>query len=628
MRDLVIGVTVTLPDGTRASSGGKVVKNVAGYDLGKLFCGSRGRLGSVERLALRLHPRPAASAHGRRRRRPLGARSTTRGLVPSAVDIVGDRMLVLFEGGSGRRRRAGRRSSAARTTEPWAEVRALQAGLHRRVRWDGGAAPLVRPGPRVAYVEGEPDGDVEPARRARRRCARRHRAARADRRLRPLRLLPADVPDLLALARGDGLAARPHPPDGRASSTARSPLTDTVVEHFDRCLGCMACVPACPSGVQYDRLIETTRAHIEQHHRRTPGERLLRRLIFEVFPHRRRLRAALALRRLPAPGPFAPLAAVAPPWRSARLAARAPAGRRAARRAVAGCVQSVVFGDVNAATARVLAADGYDVHVPRAQGCCGALHAHAGRLDEGVARAHELARRPRAATTDRHERRRLRLAPEGPRHPERRRRVGAARRPAGAGRAAAARRCASRSRTRATSGMRSASRPSRARRCRRSPGSCCSSRAEQELCCGSAGIYNLVQPDGGARARRPQGDARARDRAGRVRERQSRAASCRSRRRSAAPAGRWRRSTRSSSSTRRSAASTRRPSLLQRAASGSTPRAPRPRRRRGRSRPRRATGRSRPAGAPSRHRRCTTRARRPRRDRPSRRRRASSTPAR
>src|SRR5437588_3052253 len=59
MRDLVLGVTVLLPDGTRASSGGKVVKNVAGYDLGKLFCGSRGRLGAVERLALRLHPLPA-----------------------------------------------------------------------------------------------------------------------------------------------------------------------------------------------------------------------------------------------------------------------------------------------------------------------------------------------------------------------------------------------------------------------------------------------------------------------------------------------------------------------------------------------------------------------------------------
>jgi len=96
------------------------------------------------------------------------------------------------------------------------------------------------------------------------------------------------------------------------------------------------------------------------------------------------------LRRLPAPGPLRPLGQVAPPWVSpAWPPAHLPGpGPRVAL--VAGCVQSVVFGDVNAATARVLAADGFDVHVPRAQGCCGALHAHAGRLDEGVARAHDL----------------------------------------------------------------------------------------------------------------------------------------------------------------------------------------------------------------------------------------------
>ena len=61
IRDLLIGITVVLPDGTRANSGGRVVKNVAGYDLGKLFCGSRGRLGTVERVALRLHPEPAVA---------------------------------------------------------------------------------------------------------------------------------------------------------------------------------------------------------------------------------------------------------------------------------------------------------------------------------------------------------------------------------------------------------------------------------------------------------------------------------------------------------------------------------------------------------------------------------------
>jgi glycolate oxidase iron-sulfur subunit len=167
-------------------------------------------------------------------------------------------------------------------------------------------------------------------------------------------------------------------------------LTDTVVQHFDRCLGCMACVTACPSGVKYDRLIESTRAHVEQHHRRGPAERLLRSLIFAVFPHRRRLRVALALRRLPAPGPLAPLRQIAPPWVDAEWPPEHLPGNGPRVAVVAGCVQSVVFGDVNRATARVLAADGYDVHVPRTQECCGALHAHAGRLDEGVARVRAL----------------------------------------------------------------------------------------------------------------------------------------------------------------------------------------------------------------------------------------------
>ena len=160
MRDLVIGVTVLLPDGTRASSGGKVVKNVAGYDLGKLFCGSRGRLGSVERLALRLHPLPAE-----RRTVVVGASEWPRlhrsGLAPSAADIVGDELVVLFEGGA-RAVRAQADELGGTDGDRWEEIRALQSDLKRRVRWDGGAAPLVRPGPRVAYLEGEPDDSWSP----------------------------------------------------------------------------------------------------------------------------------------------------------------------------------------------------------------------------------------------------------------------------------------------------------------------------------------------------------------------------------------------------------------------------------------------------------------------------------
>ena len=167
-------------------------------------------------------------------------------------------------------------------------------------------------------------------------------------------------------------------------------LTDTVVEHFDRCLGCMACVTACPSGVRYDVLIEETRSAIERTHRRRLGDRLLRSAVFAVFPHRRRLRAALALRRLPAPGALGRLRALAPPWSASEWPPEHIPGPGKRVALLAGCVQSVVFGDVNAATARVLAAEGYDVHVPRRQGCCGALHAHAGRVDNGTARAGAL----------------------------------------------------------------------------------------------------------------------------------------------------------------------------------------------------------------------------------------------
>ena len=168
-------------------------------------------------------------------------------------------------------------------------------------------------------------------------------------------------------------------------------LTDQVAEHFDRCLGCMACVTSCPSGVQYDRLIEQARELVEERRRRPLADRVVRRALFTVLPHRRRLRVALALRRLPAPGPLAALKRVAPPWSAPEWPPEHTAGAGESVALVAGCVQSVVFGDVNAATARVLAAEGYDVHVPRAQGCCGALHAHAGRVADGVARARALA---------------------------------------------------------------------------------------------------------------------------------------------------------------------------------------------------------------------------------------------
>ena len=103
-------------------------------------------------------------------------------------------------------------------------------------------------------------------------------------------------------------------------------LSPTVIGHFDRCLGCMACVTACPSGVKYDRLIELTRAHVEKNIQRSRGERALRSLVFRVVP----LSAADARWRSPSSrsgggcpfrGAFAPLLEIAPPWRSAEAPA-------------------------------------------------------------------------------------------------------------------------------------------------------------------------------------------------------------------------------------------------------------------------------------------------------------------
>lgn len=173
-------------------------------------------------------------------------------------------------------------------------------------------------------------------------------------------------------------------------------VSSTVATHFDRCLGCMACLTSCPSGVAYDRLIEEARTRVEEADQRTLADRVVRGLVFHTVPYPARLRAALALERLgrhlPLPGWARPLVTLAPPWRSAWRAPRQVPALGQSRGAVGvlvGCVQRIVFGDVNAATVRVLSAEGFDVVAPR-QGCCGALSVHAGRLEEGRERARRL----------------------------------------------------------------------------------------------------------------------------------------------------------------------------------------------------------------------------------------------
>lgn len=172
------------------------------------------------------------------------------------------------------------------------------------------------------------------------------------------------------------------------------PLSDTTVQHFDRCLGCMACLTSCPSGVRYDRLIEETRAHVEEHHKRSLLERAQRGMIFATVPYPKRLRRALAMTPPWLPGRLKPFAVLKPPWRSSEqppVVTPAVGVRRARVGLLLGCVQRVVFGDVNAATARVLAAEGCEVVAPGGQECCGALHLHAGRAEEGRRRAEQLA---------------------------------------------------------------------------------------------------------------------------------------------------------------------------------------------------------------------------------------------
>lgn len=171
-------------------------------------------------------------------------------------------------------------------------------------------------------------------------------------------------------------------------------LNATVATHFDRCLGCLACLSSCPSGVRYDRLIESTRAAVEDELERPLSDRLARSLMFKVLPYPRRMRAALRVAPLgrALPGRLGAPAKAAPRWRSSEdVPALTPAvGEPVARVGLlTGCVQSAVFSDVNAATARVLAADGYEVVAPT-QGCCGALSVHAGRLEEGKAFARAL----------------------------------------------------------------------------------------------------------------------------------------------------------------------------------------------------------------------------------------------
>ena len=347
----------------------------------------------------------------------------------------------------------------------------------------------------------------------------------------------------------------------KAGLEGRTEMTPAFVDHFDACLGCMACVTSCPSGVQYAPLIEATRAQIERRYARPLADRLFRSAIFAIFPFPSRLRIALmplaifgeAIRRqlgarnerreppgssppsgraprlLPMVARLAAMLSLAPKvtWTSlfASIPARTPAtgAKRLTVGLLTGCVQRLVFPRVNEATVRVLAAEGCDVLAPPEQGCCGALALHAGRLDEARAFARRtieiferagveriavnaagcgssmkeyrqlLADDPAWAERARAFSARVRDvteivselgAPQAPRHPL-------------ALRVAYHDAC----HLAHAQGVRQPPRDL----LRSIPGIEILPFAEQEICCGSAGIYNLVEPD----AARELGDRKA-----------------------------------------------------------------------------------------------------------------------
>ena len=190
----------------------------------------------------------------------------------------------------------------------------------------------------------------------------------------------------------------------KAAAEGRIPMGTSLVKHLDLCLGCLACETSCPSGVKYGSLIEMSRAQIERRFKRGLGEKILRAFIFKIFPYPQRLRLllpfvylvkVLGLKKvfppallnrvsLSASSMFHMLPEVSSAFGETLLASYPALEERRKKVALlSGCVQGVFFPEINRATIEVLRASGCEVFVPQNQGCCGALSVHSGRLEEG-----------------------------------------------------------------------------------------------------------------------------------------------------------------------------------------------------------------------------------------------------
>jgi glycolate oxidase iron-sulfur subunit len=191
----------------------------------------------------------------------------------------------------------------------------------------------------------------------------------------------------------------------KSAIEGRIPLGESLVKHLDLCLGCLACEPACPSGVRYGSLIEAGRSQIERRYKRPILEKLYRSLLFSIFPYPERLRLLLPFLSLyQATGmkkliqssgilhrlskKLAHMDEILPNIKFSSVFSSLPKvtsakGKKRYRVALlTGCVQSVLFSETNAATVRVLSQNGCEVVIPQTQGCCGALSLHSGRLSE------------------------------------------------------------------------------------------------------------------------------------------------------------------------------------------------------------------------------------------------------
>jgi glycolate oxidase iron-sulfur subunit len=185
------------------------------------------------------------------------------------------------------------------------------------------------------------------------------------------------------------------------------PAPAEVVKHVDRCLSCLACMTTCPSGVHYMHLVDHARAYIEATYRRPFVDRAIRAMLARILPSRQLFRAALGLARIGKPlapvvarvpglgARLAAMLALAPGPLPARVATEGPGlfaatGRSAARRRVAlltGCAQAVLAPQINAATIRLLNRAGIDVVLPKGEACCGSLTHHMGLETRALAQA-------------------------------------------------------------------------------------------------------------------------------------------------------------------------------------------------------------------------------------------------